>query len=209
LNLTTGPAPVFYTRRDDGATSAKEQSLFDGLDTSLAGAYRVLGLTAPAGAVDRLQAIARQARAARDAFTWTDPSDAVPALARGLAAVRRARATLSDPDVADLLDVKEQQFVDALVAASASRSRRSHSRRGCRIPPGRLRPLRRHPRWTPSPPARPSTCGWSSPSVDVARDGLVGHCARPSEPSCRRRTRSRSRAGRATGDCAGRHCRAA
>ncbi len=117
LNLTTGPAPVFYARRDDGAASAKEPSLFDGLDISLAGAYRVLGLTAPAGAVNRLQAIARQARAARDAFTWTDPSAAVPALASGLAAVRRARATLGDPDVADLLDVKEQQFVDALVAA--------------------------------------------------------------------------------------------
>ena len=65
LNLTTGPAPVFYTRRDDGATSAKEPSLFDGLDTSLAGAYRVLGLTAPTGAVDRLRRLhARRARRA-------------------------------------------------------------------------------------------------------------------------------------------------
>ena len=58
LNLTTGPAPVFYTRVDDGAASAKESSVFDGLDTSLAGAYRLLGLTAPSGAVDRLTAIA-------------------------------------------------------------------------------------------------------------------------------------------------------
>ncbi len=117
LNLTTGLAPVFYTRVDGGATSAKESSVFDGLDTSLAGAYRLLGVTAPPGAVDRLQAIARQARAAREAFTWTDPSAAVPALARGLTALRRARAALTDPDVADLLDVKEQQFVYALGAA--------------------------------------------------------------------------------------------
>ena len=117
LNLTTGPAPVFYTRVDDGAASAKESSVFDGLDTSLAGAYRLLGLSAPAGAVERLAAIGRQARAARDAFTWTDPSDAVPALARGLAAVRRARAAIDEPDIAELLDVKEQQFADALAAA--------------------------------------------------------------------------------------------
>jgi LmbE family N-acetylglucosaminyl deacetylase len=117
LNLTPGPAPVFYTRVDGGAAAPKESSMFDGLDTSLAGSYRMLGLTAPSGAVDRLMAIARQARAAHDAFTWTDPSAAVPSLARGLAAVRRARATLSDPDIADLLEVKEQQFVDALVAA--------------------------------------------------------------------------------------------
>jgi len=117
LNLTSGAAPVFYTRVDGGATAEKESSLFDGLDTSLAGAYRLLGLTAPAGAVERLAAIGREARAARDAFSWTDPSTAVPALTRGLAAVRRARAVLGQPDIADLLDVKEQQFVDALVAA--------------------------------------------------------------------------------------------
>ncbi|MBK5297926.1 MAG: PIG-L family deacetylase [Vicinamibacteria bacterium] len=117
LNQTPGPAPIFYTRVDQGATGEKESSLFDGLDTSLAGAYRALGVTAPAGAIDHLAAIGRDARTARDTFSWTDPSAAVPALARGLAAVRRARAVLGEPDIADLLDVKEQQFVDALVAA--------------------------------------------------------------------------------------------
>jgi LmbE family N-acetylglucosaminyl deacetylase len=116
LNLTTGPAPVFYTRVDDGASSAKESTLFDGLDLSIAGAYRLLGLTAPAGAVEHLAAIGRHARAARDTFSWTDPSAAAPALARGLAAVRQARAAVSEPDIVDLLTVKEQQFADALVA---------------------------------------------------------------------------------------------
>ena len=117
LNLTTGSAPVFYTRVDAEATGTKESTLFDGLDTSMAGAYRLLGLTAPAGAVERLAAIGRHAREARTAFSWTDPSAAVPALTRGLAAVRRARHTLAEPDIVHLLDVKEQQFVDALVAA--------------------------------------------------------------------------------------------
>ena len=40
-------------------------------------------------------AIAREARAARDTFSWTDPSASAPSLARGLAAVRRARAAIS------------------------------------------------------------------------------------------------------------------
>ena len=117
LNTTPGPAAVFYTRVDGGATATKESSLLDGLDTSLTGSYRLLGLAPPPGAVDRLAAIARQARAARDTFSWTDPSASAPSLARGLAAVRRARAATAEPDVAHLLDVKEQQFVEALVAA--------------------------------------------------------------------------------------------
>lgn len=121
FNPYAGPAPVFYTRLDDGGTGAKESSLLDGLDTSLAGAYRLLGLSAPAGAVERLAAVRRHARAARDAFSWTDPSAAVPALARGLSAVRRARAAAIEPDVIHLLDVKAQQFADALVASLSLR----------------------------------------------------------------------------------------
>jgi hypothetical protein len=74
LNADPGPASVFYTRVDADATGARESSLFDGLDTSLAGAYRLIGIPAPAGAVDLLAAIGREARAARDAFSWTDPS---------------------------------------------------------------------------------------------------------------------------------------
>jgi hypothetical protein len=46
------------------------------------------------------------------------PSAAVPALARGLAATRIAEQELkADPDVVQLLDVKEQQFEDAISAA--------------------------------------------------------------------------------------------
>lgn len=117
LNLTTGPAPVFYTRVDGAATTARESTLFDGLDISIAGAYRLLDMSAPPGAVERLAAVGRHARAARDAFSWTNPAAAAPALARGLAAVRRARAASSEPDIVDLLTVKEEQFADALVAA--------------------------------------------------------------------------------------------
>ena len=116
FNPAVGAAAVFYTRVAEVST-AREESLLDGLDTTLPGAYRVLGTAPPAGAVDRLMQIAREARAARDGFSWTDPSTSVPALVRGLEATRRARQALTDPEIAHLLSVKESQFTDALVAA--------------------------------------------------------------------------------------------
>lgn len=116
-NPAAGAAPLYYTRAGAPAGSPRERDLFDGLDTSLPGAFRLSGVTPPIGAVDRLMAIEREARGARDAFSWTDPSAAVPALARGLAATRRAREAIADPEVRFLLDVKERQFADAVAAA--------------------------------------------------------------------------------------------
>ena len=115
-NPVVGVLPLFYTRVDvEGGT--RESSLFDGLDTSLPGAYRLTGGTPPPGGVDRLVAVARQARAALDAFSWTDPSASAPALSRGLDAIRRARPEVGDDEVAGLLAVKEEQFAAALTAA--------------------------------------------------------------------------------------------
>ena len=51
FNPAVGAAPVFYTRVAE-ASAAREESLLDGLDTTLAGAYRMLGIAPPAGAVD-------------------------------------------------------------------------------------------------------------------------------------------------------------
>ena len=118
LNPTPGPAAdVLHARRWRTRRRRKETSLFDGLDTSLAGAYRLLGLTAPAGAVDRLAAVAREARAARDAFSWTDPSASAPALARGLG--RRAPRARGHRRCRHRAPARREgaQFVDALVAA--------------------------------------------------------------------------------------------
>ena len=114
-----GPAPSYFVRlagRGDGPE--KETGFFDGLDTSWPGLYRALGKDAPAGASAMLEAIQRDVISAKDAFTLTDPSTSAPALARGLSAVRAARTKLAaDADVVHVLMFKEQQFVDALVAA--------------------------------------------------------------------------------------------
>ena len=115
-NPVTGPAPLFYTRPGQ-AGQEKERTLFDGLDTSLPGVYRLLGATPPPGTTDRLIAVAREARSALDSFAWTDPSRSAPALGRGLAAVRRVRQAVDDPDVGHILEVKERQFADALIAS--------------------------------------------------------------------------------------------
>ncbi len=113
-----GSAPLYFTRVGAEANAPREAGLFDGLDTSLAGAFDLLGRPAPAGAIELLAAVSADARAAKEAFSWTAPSAAVSALARGLAATRRAREKIVDPDVAFLLDVKARQFSDALAAAA-------------------------------------------------------------------------------------------
>ena len=115
-NPVVGAMPLFYTRLDvEGGP--RESSLLDGLDTSLPGAYRLAGRTPPPGGVDRLVAVAREARAALDAFSWTDPSASAPALSRGLDAIRRARPEVGDDEVAGILAIKEEQFAAALAAA--------------------------------------------------------------------------------------------
>jgi LmbE family N-acetylglucosaminyl deacetylase len=111
-------APAYFVRlagRGDGPD--KESGFFDGIDTSWPGLYRALGRTSPPGATAMLEAIEREVTVAKQAFTLTDPLASAPALARGLAGLRAARTKLAaDEDVVHLLEIKEQQFIDALVA---------------------------------------------------------------------------------------------
>jgi LmbE family N-acetylglucosaminyl deacetylase len=117
------PGPVYsYYRRLATTVPApdKETSFFDGVDTSLPGIFRVLGLPQPSVAGPLLRAISQDVEAARRTFTQSDPAGCVPALARGLKATREAIEQLaSEPDVHFLLRVKEQQFQDAINAALA------------------------------------------------------------------------------------------
>jgi LmbE family N-acetylglucosaminyl deacetylase len=114
-----GPSVSYYKRLQSGVEApAKEESFFDGIDTTVAGLYRALRKSPPAGADQLLAAIDRESVAAADAFRFTDPSAAVPALARALTAARAARAQAgADPDAAFMLDVKTRQIADALHAA--------------------------------------------------------------------------------------------
>ena len=94
----------------------EKRDFFDGLETSLSAAYRLLGGDEPDGASEKLRRIAEEANAALQAFRFTDPAAAAPAVARGLAATRDVRRATTDEDVAFLLQVKERQFEEALAA---------------------------------------------------------------------------------------------
>jgi hypothetical protein len=97
---------------------AKETGFFDGIDVTLSGIYRTLGLKEPAGANLLLVAIEQHVQQAVASFSMTNPAASAPALARGLTATRAALAKLSgDVEVAHVLRLKERQFVDALTAA--------------------------------------------------------------------------------------------
>src|SRR6185436_18227564 len=110
-----GPSYAYYKRLaaaagGDGAElrlRPRERSFFDGIDTTLPGLFKAIRRPAPAGAAASLASIDTEIKAAISAFSLKDPSAAVPALTRGLAATRRAIAQFtSEPDAVFILDVK-------------------------------------------------------------------------------------------------------
>jgi hypothetical protein len=119
LARAPGPSFGYYKRLASKVTAPdKEDTFFDGIDTSLSGMFTTLQRPAPPGAVDALKAIEREVDAAVHAFTVGDPSLVVPALARGLAGTRRARELVSgEPEAVFLLDVEEREFMDAINTA--------------------------------------------------------------------------------------------
>jgi hypothetical protein len=101
-----------------GFSRTSEATFFDGIDTSIPGLFSAIRRPAPPGAGALLSAIDVEVRAAIAAFSIQNPSATVPALSRGLAATRRAiQALRVEPDAAFILQVKEQQFMDAINTA--------------------------------------------------------------------------------------------
>ncbi len=115
-----GPSLSYYQRLEVAPgldVPVKEQSFFDGIDTTIPGLYRAFGRTAPAGAARALTVIDRNIKEAATAFTLTDPSAAAPALARALVAVGDAMSLAKDDfDVTVALGVKQRQLVEAIHA---------------------------------------------------------------------------------------------
>lgn len=101
-----------------------DESLFDGIDTSVPGLGRVVGMPRDVLQAE-LQAIERASRRAMRDFDALAPSVVAPALSEGLTAVRTARAALAASGLdaavrfeADFLLVrKAEQFEAALVQA--------------------------------------------------------------------------------------------
>jgi LmbE family N-acetylglucosaminyl deacetylase len=124
LSLTPGPQYNYYRRVDavvSGTTNAaggREKDFFDGIDTSITGLFNAIGRPQPPAAESHLRRIGQAVDEAVQRFSMSDPSAAVPALARGLAATREAIKTFADvPDAVVILQRKEEQFLDAINTA--------------------------------------------------------------------------------------------
>jgi len=115
----TGLSLAYYTRTASRVPAPeKENSIFDGIDTSHAGLFKTLGRTPPAGVDSTLAGIDAAIGRAIATFTFTDPSSSVPALAEGLSLTRDVIAKCAnEPDVLHALRIKERQFEDAITAA--------------------------------------------------------------------------------------------
>jgi LmbE family N-acetylglucosaminyl deacetylase len=117
LSLSPGPQYGYYKRVDTllEAAPAKEETFFDGIDTSIAGLFKALRKPAPSAAAERLPPIAHAVEEAIAAFSMKDPSASVPALARGLTETRTAIDWFSsDRDAVFYLVRKEREFIDAI-----------------------------------------------------------------------------------------------
>jgi LmbE family N-acetylglucosaminyl deacetylase len=119
LRYNYGPVWGYYKRVGSVIdVPAREDSFFQGIDTSTSGLFRALRRPQPAGAAQALGAIDAAVREAVAAYSLQSPAATVPALARGLKATRDALQTLSsEPDAVFVLEIKEQQFADAINAA--------------------------------------------------------------------------------------------
>ena len=114
-----GPSVAYYKRLASVVEApAKEQSFFDGIDTSIRGVYRALRRTAPAGADARLDAIQRETEAAKASFTFTGPASSVPALVRAWQRLGEGITALGgDADVKHVLEAERRQVEEAIHAA--------------------------------------------------------------------------------------------
>jgi len=109
-----------------GGAGVNETSVFDGLDTSITGLAAVAGL--PTGSLAaELAAIQAAALEAARAYEARHPAVIAPPLARGITAVRAARAMAGNlvapaaakADAEFLLAAKEREFGEALALATA------------------------------------------------------------------------------------------
>ncbi len=123
------PSLRFYRLRDtvlpDGPNRSEDE-MFQGIDTRLVGLSTFAGSNPPAQLVNALDRISIAAAEARKGMQSAGTAATVPALARGLAAVRQLRASLSTMGLDETarfeidfrLTAKEEQFSQALILAA-------------------------------------------------------------------------------------------
>ena len=118
-NVVNGPFKIYYERIGmSGKTGEKESGFFDGIDTTLTGIFSITGEKAPEGVMQLLTGIAADVATAIQLFQLQNPAAVVPHLTTGLAKTRAAIRLLNhQPEAVFMLQLKEQQFMDAINAA--------------------------------------------------------------------------------------------
>ena len=106
VSAPVSPNHYYYKR----TTGAKEETIFDSLPRTIEDAIGAAGRE-----IDQI--VAR----AMAEFRIDAPADAAMTLARGLMLTRQALASTANPDVRHVLRIKEEQFEDAINAASGAR----------------------------------------------------------------------------------------
>jgi LmbE family N-acetylglucosaminyl deacetylase len=131
LALPSGRNQVRFLLMDSlvPATTGEEPSLFQGIDTTLAGLASFAGTAPPPALAAGLRAIADHVSAARKAFDAGDPFETAPSLVAGLNAVRTLRQQLGTMGLSNearfnidaRLNTKEVQFNEAAALAHGLR----------------------------------------------------------------------------------------
>ena len=126
-----GPAVVRFNLMDSvvPVSSGEEESLFDGIDTTIRGLVQYAQESVPSALTEQLNTIARHAENAQSLFASGGPFAAAPALVAGLTAVRTLRETLGLMGLSDnarfeidtRLKAKEDEFSEAAVMAHGLR----------------------------------------------------------------------------------------
>ncbi|MDN3658081.1 PIG-L family deacetylase [Ferruginibacter paludis] len=119
INEVNGPTVQYYERLYSNVTSnEKENSFFDGIDTTLTCIFTITGETAPTGVMPLLTDIATDVTQAIAALRINTPAAIVSQLTDGLSKTRTAiRLLPHQSEAAFLLQVKERQFTDAINTA--------------------------------------------------------------------------------------------
>lgn len=118
-----GPFVQYYERLKTNVDSKeKEASFFDGIDTTISGIFKVTGETPPAGIEVLLAAITDDVNKAIAEVQPQKTGVILPYLTDGLAKIRQAIQLVgSQPQALFMLQIKEQQFVDAIVEVAGIR----------------------------------------------------------------------------------------
>ena len=115
-----GPFIQYYERfKTQVKSDEKENSFFDGIDTSITGIFKITGETPTERVEALLIEIATEVNNAIAAVQPQNTAAILPFLTSGLAKTRQAiQLSANQPEALFMLQIKERQFVDAILAVS-------------------------------------------------------------------------------------------